>query len=96
MMAQELWHRLGHHGWVHDATFPVHDEGLLIEDQVTVVVQVNGKTRDTMQVDKGCDAPTLEALARASEKGSRFVAGISVKKVIVVPDKLINFVGGPA
>jgi len=96
MMAQELWHRLGHHGWVHDATFPVHDEGLLIEDQVTVVVQVNGKTRDTMQVDKGCDAPTLEALARASEKGGRFVAGISVKKVIVVPDKLINFVGGPA
>lgn len=95
MIAQELWHQLGQTGWVHEAPFPTHDEALLVEHQVTVVVQVNGKTRDTLQVDKGCPATELEALARASERGGRFVAGMVVKKVIVVPDKLINFVGGP-
>lgn len=95
MMAQELWHRLGHRDWVHAAPFPTHDEALLVEHEVTIVVQINGKTRDTIRVDKGSDATTIETLARKSERGGRFVKEIAVKKVIVVPDKLINFVGGP-
>jgi leucyl-tRNA synthetase len=65
---------------------------MLVEDEVTVAVQVNGKLRDTLTIAKGADKAALEAMAVASPKVQAFLAGAVPKKVIVVPDRLVNIV----
>ena len=65
---------------------------MLIEDEVTVAIQVLGKLRDTITVAKGLPREELEALALASEKVQRALDGKAIKKVIVVPDRLVNLV----
>jgi len=62
------------------------------DDEVTVAIQVNGKLRDTLTVAKGGDRAALEALALGSPKIAAILAGASPKKVIVVPDRLVNIV----
>ena len=68
------------------------DENLLVEDEVTIAVQVRGKLRDTLTTAKGSSKDDLEALALASEKVQRSLDGAEIKKVIVVPDRLVNIV----
>jgi leucyl-tRNA synthetase len=63
-----------------------------VEDEVTIAVQVKGKLRDTLTVAKGMPQAELEALALASEKVQRAIDGAPVRKVIVVPDRLVNIV----
>jgi len=75
-----------------DAAWPKADPALLVEDEVTVAVQVKGKLRDTLTVAKGLPKEELEALALASEKVQRALDGAEVRKVIVVPDRLVNLV----
>ena len=75
-----------------EADWPSHDPALLVEDEVTVAIQVMGKLRDTITVAKGMPKDELEALALASDKVQRALEGKSVKKVIVVPDRLVNLV----
>jgi len=70
----------------------VVDPALLIDDEVTVAVQVKGKLRDTLTVAKGTPSEELETLALASDKVQRALEGAEVKKVIVVPDRLVNVV----
>ena len=65
---------------------------LLVEDEVTIAVQVRGKLRDTLTVARGTPRESLEALALASEKVQRALDGAVVRKVIVVPDRLVNLV----
>ena len=77
---------------VADASWPEFDPALLIDDRVTVAVQVNGKLRDTVTAPRGLDRPALEALALASDKVQRQLAGATPRKVIVVPDRLVNIV----
>ena len=79
-------------GLIADALWPEVDPALLVDDEVTVAIQVKGKLRDTVTVAKGTSKEELERLALASEKVQRALEGAEVKKVIVVPDRLVNLV----
>ncbi|MGN6589965.1 MAG: leucine--tRNA ligase [Sphingomicrobium sp.] len=91
-LAEEAWAALGETGMIADAAWPSFDPSLLIDDQVTLAVQVNGKLRDTLNVARGLDRAAAEALALASDKVQRQLAGAAPRKVIVVPDRLVNIV----
>ena len=91
-IAEEAWALLGETGLIADAPWPEIDESLLVEDEVTIAVQVRGKLRDTLTTAKGSSKEDLEALALASEKVQRSLDGAEIKKVIVVPDRLVNIV----
>jgi len=91
-LAEDAWARLGADGLVADAAWPDHDPALLIDDEVTIAVQVNGKLRDTLTVPKGSPSATLESLAMASDKIIRSLDGATPRKVVVVPDRLVNIV----
>jgi leucyl-tRNA synthetase len=91
-LAEECWARLGHQTLVALAPWPEHDPALLVEDQVTLAVQVNGKLRDTLAAPRGLDRSAAERLALSSEKVQRLLSGATPRKVIVVPDRLVNIV----
>ena len=93
-IAEELWQITGHEGSIHRQAWPKVDTAALVADEVTLVIQVMGKTRGTIQVPATADKATQEQLARESEAAQRFIADKEVKKVIVVPGKLVNFVIG--
>ncbi|MGA9450052.1 MAG: class I tRNA ligase family protein, partial [Verrucomicrobiia bacterium] len=99
-LAEELWERL-HVSRITDhapvpslayAAWPKFNSALLVESEIEIPVQVNGKLRDVIKVPANADNATLEAAARASEKVQPFVAGKTIKKVIVVPKKLVNLI----
>lgn len=91
-IADELWHNTGNSDSVHSQTWPSVDASALITDEITLVIQVMGKTRGTIQVPSGADKAALEKFARESELAKRHLEGKEIKKVIVVPGKLVNFV----
>ena len=96
-LAEELWARLNssfviRHSSLSYAEWPKFDPALLIEDTLEIPVQVSGKLRDVIKVPANADNATLEAAAKASEKVQAFLAGKTIKKIIVVPKKLINIV----
>ncbi|MEP6868889.1 MAG: leucine--tRNA ligase, partial [Novosphingobium sp.] len=91
-LAEEAWELIGEPGLIAEAAWPPVDPALLIEDEVTIAVQVKGKLRDTLTVAKGLPRDALEALALASSNVQRALDGAEVKKVIVVPDRLVNLV----
>ena len=91
-LAEEAWRGLGHEGLIADAAWPEADPALLVEDKVTIAVQVNGKLRDTLTAPKGTPREALEELALSSDKIVRLLEGRSPRKVIVVPDRLVNVV----
>ena len=90
-LAEEAWSTIGA-GLIADAAWPAVDPALLVDDEVTVAVQVKGKLRDTLTVAKGTAREELERLALASDKVQRALDGADVKKIIVVPDRLVNLV----
>lgn len=92
--AEELWERLGKDRFVSDTAWPVAREDLMVADQVTVVVQVNGKLRARLKLDRGVDKDAALAAARAEESVDRHLYDREVRKVIYVPDKLLNLVVG--
>ena len=92
-VAEESWAAAGHSGLIADALWPQADPSLLVEDEVTIAVQVNGKLRDTLTAAKGSPREALEEMALASEKVIRALEGRPTRKVIVVPDRLVNVVG---
>ncbi|MBM0743109.1 leucine--tRNA ligase [Phormidium sp. CLA17] len=91
-MAEELWHHLGHVESVHTQPWLVVDESALIADEITLVIQVLGKTKGTIQVPAQATKEELEQYARDSDLAKRYLDGKEIKKVIVVPGKLVNFV----
>jgi leucyl-tRNA synthetase len=91
-LAEECWAALGESGMIADAAWPSFNPALLVDDQVTLAVQVNGKLRDTLNAPRGLDRAAAEALALASDKVQRQLAGTVPRKVIVVPDRLVNIV----
>ena len=93
-IAEELWSRLGHSGSVFDAPFPKYDESKMTVDTVTVVLQVNGKIRDKLEVPTGLSREELEQFATSSERVQKHIGDLQIKKVIVVPNKLVNVVAG--
>jgi leucyl-tRNA synthetase len=92
-IAEELWSELGHETSLAYEPWPVLDESLLAEDSVTLVLQINGKKRDEIQVPADAAEETIEELALASEKVRKHLEGRDPKKVIVVPGRLVNIVG---
>jgi leucyl-tRNA synthetase len=93
-IAEELWSRLGHSASVFESGFPAYDESKTIENMVTLVLQVNGKVRDRLDVPKGLSREELEKFATGNDKVAKHVGDMSIKKLIVVPDKLVNVVVG--
>jgi len=93
-VAEEMWARLGHEQSLAWHPFPVADERWLREDTVEVAVQVNGKVRAQVTVPAAADAPALEAAARADEKVAGYLDGATIRRVVAVPGRLINFVLG--
>ncbi|MBO9581335.1 MAG: leucine--tRNA ligase [Sphingobium sp.] len=91
-LAEEAWAEMGGEGLIADAIWPVVDPALLVEDEVTIAIQVMGKLRDTITVAKGTDKATLEKLALEAPNAARALEGAMPKKVIVVPDRLVNLV----
>ena len=91
-LAEEAWHRAGFSGLIAEAAWPEVDPALLVEDEVTIAVQHMGKLRDTLTAPKGASKEALEEMALASEKVQRSIDGAEVRKVIVVPDRLVNIV----
>jgi leucyl-tRNA synthetase len=90
--AEEVWELLGHEPSVAMAGWPVADQALLVQDTVTCVVQVAGKVRDRLEVPAGISEDDLRELALAAPGVVRSLAGAGVRKVIVVPPKLVNIV----
>ncbi|WP_417595504.1 leucine--tRNA ligase [Parasphingorhabdus sp.] len=91
-IAEEAWALFGESGLIADAPWPEVDESLLVDDEVTIAIQVRGKLRDTITTAKGSSKDQLEELALASGKVQRSLDGAEIKKVIVVPDRLVNIV----
>ncbi|MGY6554861.1 MAG: leucine--tRNA ligase [Wenzhouxiangella sp.] len=91
-IAEALWRRLGNAGSVFQAGWPAVDEAALVRQSVTVVVQVNGKVRGRIEVAPGTPQAEVESLAKAEPNVARFLAEATVRKVIVVPNKLVNIV----
>ena len=91
-VAEELWARLGHEASVVWSDFPEADPALLVLDEVELPVQVSGKVRARIRVATGADEATVRAAALANEKVQAAVAGREVRRVVVVPDRLVNVV----
>ena len=91
-IAEEIWHDLGHDTTVCDAKWPELDEAHLVEDSVKYPVAFNGKTRFTMEFPVGADPKAIENAVVASEQAAKYIDGKPVRKVIVVPGKMINVV----
>jgi leucyl-tRNA synthetase len=93
-LAEELWERLGMTEDLTYAAWPTFDESKLVSDTIEVVIQVNGKLRAKMHVARDASKEALEADALANERVQEFTEGKTVRKVIVVPGKLVNIVVG--
>jgi leucyl-tRNA synthetase len=91
-VAEELWRALGHQSSIHLEAWPKYDPELTRDETVTVVVQVNGKVRDRLQVEAGTTEDSVRAMALQSEAVSKHLNGKAPKKVIYVPDKLVSIV----
>jgi len=91
-ISHELWQQLGKQGAVIDAQWPKVDESALVQDSLTLVVQVNGKLRGQIEVPAAATREEVEAAARGNENVLRFTEGLTIRKVIVVPGKLVNIV----
>ncbi|RIV83671.1 leucine--tRNA ligase [Aurantiacibacter zhengii] len=91
-LAEEGWAAMGGEGLIAEADWPKVDPALLVDDEVTIAVQHKGKLRDTLTAPKDASKEELEALALASEKVQRSIDGAEIRKVIVVPGRLVNIV----
>ena len=91
-ITEELWSKLGHVGSIAYAKWPTYDESKLVEDIVEIVVQINGKVRQHLQVSKDASREELQALALNDERIKQELVDKEVKKVIAVPGKLVSIV----
>ncbi|WCG36350.1 leucine--tRNA ligase [Companilactobacillus farciminis] len=91
-MMEELWSKFGHNESISYAKWPTYDESKLVSDTVEIIVQVNGKLRDKLEVATDTDKAKLEELARNDEKVQKFIDGKNIVKVIVIPNKIVNIV----
>ncbi|MBQ2515893.1 MAG: class I tRNA ligase family protein [Desulfovibrio sp.] len=91
-ICEELWERMGHREPLAGEPWPVFDEAAMVRDTQTIAVQVNGKLRGTMEMPTGADRQAMEEAALAFEPVKRFTKDLTVRKVIVVPGKLVNVV----
>ncbi|MCL0318494.1 leucine--tRNA ligase [Apilactobacillus xinyiensis] len=91
-MCEELWQMLGHNDSISYAEWPKYDDSKLVDDQVEYVVQVNGKVRAHIKTERDAERQKVEDIALANENVKEFVDGKNIRKVIVVPNKIVNIV----
>ncbi len=91
-LAEECWQRLGYHTLLADQPWPVAEAALLVDDTITIAVQVNGKRRDELTIARTADKAEIEAAALKLETVVKALEGRAVKKVIVVPQRIVNVV----
>ena len=91
-ICHSLWQALGHSDAIIDARWPQVDESALVQDSLQLVIQVNGKLRGHIEVAADASRELIEATARENENVLRFTEGLTIRKVIVVPGKLVNIV----
>jgi leucyl-tRNA synthetase len=91
-ITEEQWHRLGHETSIHKDSWPEFDEALAAEEEVTMIVQVNGKVRDTLSVSPDIDEAEMKELALSSDKVRTYLDGGEPSKVVIKPPKLVSLV----
>ena len=91
-IAEELWQKLGHDVMLAETPWPVANKKLLVEDNATIAVQVNGKLRGTLEIKKGCQNKEIEFKALSLPRVSREIEEKNIKKIIIIPDRIINIV----
>jgi leucyl-tRNA synthetase len=91
-ITEELWHQLGERESIHLSVWPKYDESLVIEDQVTVGVQINGKLRAEITLAKDMDTKEVEKMVLELSKIKEYTEGKSINKIIIVPNRIINIV----
>ncbi len=91
-IAEQAWSEMGETGLISNAAWPDFDETMLTEDEITVVIQIKGKVKDKVQIAPGMANDELEALALGRDKVQHIIDGAPIRKVIVVPDRLVNIV----
>ncbi|MBI60021.1 leucine--tRNA ligase [bacterium] len=91
-MTDYVWQRLDQNGSIHAQAWPVCDESVIQDDEITVVCQINGKVRDKLLIAINSDQATVESVAKSSEKIQLYLDSGTLRKTIFVPNKLINFV----
>ena len=91
-LAEELWQNLSHRTLLVETPWPQADAALTVDDQATVAVQVNGKLRATIQLPRDCDKAVAEQAALADPAVQRLLEGKAPKKVVVVPNRIVNIV----
>ena len=94
-LGEELWNRLGHADTLAYEAWPAWDAAMVVDETVTVAIQVNGKLRATLELARGTDREAAQAAALADERIQRYVNGSELRKVIHVPDKRVNLVVAP-
>ncbi|GGI40479.1 leucine--tRNA ligase [Mammaliicoccus stepanovicii] len=91
-IAEELWNKLGHEDTITYEEWPTFDESLLVDNEVEIVIQVNGKLKDKVKISKDLSKEEMEQVALDNEKVQAAIEGNTIRKVIAVPQKLINIV----
>jgi leucyl-tRNA synthetase len=91
-MTEELWQQLGQNESIHTSTWPVHDEKYLVEESMTIVVQVNGKVRANIVVANDSSQEKVIEAAKSNEKVAGYLGGHDIKKTVYIAGKLLNFV----
>jgi leucyl-tRNA synthetase len=91
-IAEELWHKLGHEDSVTHAAWPTYDEAQLRDEEIEIPVQIMGKVRSRIRVAVNADQQAVETAARADDRIQALLEGKTVRKVVVVPNRLVNFV----
>ena len=91
-ITQQLWNELGHNEMLAEKSWPICDESALVRDEIELVVQVNGKLRSKINVGASLDNAAIEKVALADEKIMANIEGKTIRKVIVVPGRLVNIV----
>ena len=91
-ITDELWHGIGYNTSIHEEIWPAVDVSALVETQIEVVIQVNGRVRDRMHVPKGSDSEYLRQEALARDRVRELIQDKGIRDVFVVPDRLVNIV----
>ena len=91
-ITEDLWEKVGNNPDDLNSFWPEYDERYIVEDRVTIAIQINGKLRDTYEVERGIDATRLKEVVFSLDKIKKHTEGKDIRKVITIPDKLVNIV----
>jgi leucyl-tRNA synthetase len=91
-IAEELWARLGNEGFLCDQPWPTYDEALVLDDEIKIAVQVNGKLRGEIKIPRESSEEAMKTRALDLDNVKRQIAGSEIRRIIVVPNRIVNVV----